>query len=1022
MGSLSGFRPPQFSEDDAWLPAWLQQCNVERLNAEGINKDHITFEQRVEEFQFLRKGISNGESLREEGGCDIGQLFISGTDSSSSSFPQSADNVVQFHLCLSSDGISENTTLTTDACQTESNCPFVIQPLENSGILGQKDVKLSLFCNAGAVNLSPTMQLERPVNKNELLKYDENVNSSEAAADAVELCIAASEALVINEVIESDSFAKSSTSAILEASLQVKQARLEVWKNTFSGSIHVISEVDNLSDLDDITMESAHEDVGIHLNELPGNELPGNELSVSQVKDTFDSEYDENLKHEKASASAKICVKSCDCSYTHRMEGVIDNDIQLRKDLATECLDGDTRKRVIGNPVCGLGTDVGYHNDCLKTVDAQAELCLSVSAKKANATTEENNSRETNVSFSPITSCRDGEKDYNLPNVVQEQFESRWFGGWTSNNEVKYTTVKHSIPEPFAGETSFLSESADVAPDENSFVQNHDKGAIIASQLSIPTENLSNRAKDGMLLSQDVRSSSTSLVDPLCSVVPCSISENICSSPAINHEDTDLPGHFNSTTECKKDNVLGIFPSNNVLAQGERIAMPIATIKESRNGVSRRFTSLRDYSKLLPSRTKFFKKDSHQKNSFLIDSNTELTFQENRKETVKSGAELPVLKKENSPTLSLLVNHRTQRHFQVPNCSIHNLAKENPIQTAPPESKSRCLPSENLQLALLQCKNQSAKKLPASKRVHFSEKETNILDNKKLRKVQTASKTCCSTRASTKSTRSSAHLASRAQQMDKFLKNHLDKEKKRLIFQNMEFLLTGFSQQKEKEIEGLIRKYGGIVLSQLPSTNLKEKRSSRFTSRVLPIVLCLKKIQSFKFLYGCAVNAYVLKVNWLIDSIADGFVLPPKKYMILSRNISRTHDQVYTAVNYNTHSLVFNNLGIMLHGKTKYFTNIATIIKHGGGQVFKTLQRLVQTLEAERISMGVVVADEESCASRHLKHCALEQNIPMTSVYWIIKSLYAGQLISLEEKKNSLCLPAIKLQRCQYSMELSQEI
>ncbi|KAL6503612.1 hypothetical protein OROGR_025535 [Orobanche gracilis] len=42
------------------------------------------------------------------------------------------------------------------------------------------------------------------------------------------------------------------------------------------------------------------------------------------------------------------------------------------------------------------------------------------------------------------------------------------------------------------------------------------------------------------------------------------------------------------------------------------------------------------------------------------------------------------------------------------------------------------------------------------------------------------------------------------------------------------------------------------------------------------------------------------------------------------------------------------------------------------------LQRLVQALEAGRIPMGIVVIHEESCASRHLKHCALELNIPMT--------------------------------------------
>lgn len=60
--------------------------------------------------------------------------------------------------------------------------------------------------------------------------------------------------------------------------------------------------------------------------------------------------------------------------------------------------------------------------------------------------------------------------------------------------------------------------------------------------------------------------------------------------------------------------------------------------------------------------------------------------------------------------------------------------------------------------------------------------------------------------------------------------------------------------------------------------------------------------------------------------------------------------------------------------------------QHGGGQVFKTLQKLVQNLEAGRISKGVIVADEEICASRHLKHCALEQNIPMTVSFAVIIS------------------------------------
>jgi hypothetical protein len=45
--------------------------------------------------------------------------------------------------------------------------------------------------------------------------------------------------------------------------------------------------------------------------------------------------------------------------------------------------------------------------------------------------------------------------------------------------------------------------------------------------------------------------------------------------------------------------------------------------------------------------------------------------------------------------------------------------------------------------------------------------------------------------------------------------------------------------------------------------------------------------------------------------------------------------------------------------------------------VFKTLQWLVQSLDNEKICVGAIVAEDESRVSRHLKHCALEREIPM---------------------------------------------
>lgn len=45
--------------------------------------------------------------------------------------------------------------------------------------------------------------------------------------------------------------------------------------------------------------------------------------------------------------------------------------------------------------------------------------------------------------------------------------------------------------------------------------------------------------------------------------------------------------------------------------------------------------------------------------------------------------------------------------------------------------------------------------------------------------------------------------------------------------------------------------------------------------------------------------------------------------------------------------------------------------------MFKTLQWLVQNLEAKKISVGVIFTEDDTRASRHLKHCASEGKIPL---------------------------------------------
>jgi hypothetical protein len=49
--------------------------------------------------------------------------------------------------------------------------------------------------------------------------------------------------------------------------------------------------------------------------------------------------------------------------------------------------------------------------------------------------------------------------------------------------------------------------------------------------------------------------------------------------------------------------------------------------------------------------------------------------------------------------------------------------------------------------------------------------------------------------------------------------------------------------------------------------------------------------------------------------------------------------------------------------------------QHGGGQVFISLQGLVQSLKDGSTSRGIILIANAASASRHLTHCGLEHDI-----------------------------------------------
>lgn len=91
--------------------------------------------------------------------------------------------------------------------------------------------------------------------------------------------------------------------------------------------------------------------------------------------------------------------------------------------------------------------------------------------------------------------------------------------------------------------------------------------------------------------------------------------------------------------------------------------------------------------------------------------------------------------------------------------------------------------------------------------------------------------------------KASKSLTNSVPHMKHSLTNYCRKVRTKYIFLGTEFLLTGLSSQKERDMEALIRNSGGVVLSDIPSPPIsRRKRSSTFSRLQLPVILCMREV------------------------------------------------------------------------------------------------------------------------------------------------------------------------------------
>ncbi|KAK8276777.1 hypothetical protein V6Z12_D10G223300 [Gossypium hirsutum] len=880
MGSL-GFRPPQFSEELAWLPACLQ-----RITDSGVQPRSPSHQQV---------------------------------------------KVLHFRLNLSSDGDSQyyqSQPFSAACTQHGSKNVFQLPQIEipagekNDPNVGEKTALIQTTDSSCAVNALPMISISRDVenfggqssnyandgSEHSIEKVTVRNLKSTDIKDAVELSIAASEALVIHELVKSDSGAEAlPTAAVLEAALQVKQARLESSEDAFDFPTETSDEMDFLSDLDDLTMADAFEDVGLSFSCFSNQHACGSDVSL--VKDTPVSEdcfrsgnRTENAEHfspqNKPSDYPTSSSKNSD-PILHEMVEEISH-------------------------VSATAERVGF-SKVDASLQSQADLHCSDLCDLKNAAGE---------STSPF---------------VTDGFRSRWLGGSTGKKEAdpeQLNPKTKNMTKSFAAETSFFSESADVAPDENSLVRKcANERSNIASDQSVHFEGLPDQVDGGIMVSQDVRSSYPSLVDPLCSVVPCSISsENAegsarnCPFSSVGPQNENM--HVESIFETRQD-------------------LPEFDGEYSAPKVRRQLTSLKIYSKVLHENdsilgsprlcvnqlTSLHLRDKNSGIRFCDKRNSEMSLAQSSKlectigqdaeeniavnnpdgegmndkhyEHPKDRAQLQDQPSMGKSSLLILPQRMRQRlqAAKLLDCG----SKANAEQIVAEDVSVFHNSGSNIQGMQSECNNDM--KVPARKRVRFSEIEVDFQENKEL------------------TTRQSSHEKSSALRPGKRFKPDAQIEdgkrgstmhfrhQKGFLFQDIKFLLTGFSRAKEKEIEGLIWKYGGIVLVDVPSPSNREKRCSRHKFQQLPIILCPKKLQTTKFLYACAVNSLILKDKWLTDSVTAGSALSPEKYMVLSNQPETRLTRIWKPVRHDNSGYIFYGVGVMLHGKPHFCTKFAKVIQ-----------------------------------------------------------------------------------------------
>ncbi|XP_019706035.1 uncharacterized protein [Elaeis guineensis] len=896
--------------------------------------------------------------------------------------------------------------------------------------------------------------------------------------DAVELSVAASEAMVISEMVSSSCQSELlEAKTILEIAVRVKHARNQCCLDIEDGptSSDEIDETDELCDLDESFMADAFEDVGLSISHF--------------VNSSYNSPGGKKYPDNFCSSEHRILQSSYPWEQNTHVSESLCCDKEERQSKKLKAQEVETPETVA--QTCGAIaiTSKNLPLKPLSVQQARPSVCLY---------SDSNTSCLKNQSIAQVQEVQNTDA---LPAKQMGLEEDQIILKVGKVNIQGDASNRKNIKDLFDGETSFISESMDII-DDHPIEQRMGAEPEIIGSSSTPCTNIPRFAcqENASAYGELMRSSGLSSVDPLCSVVPCSISSDDAfiiydSNQKKNEEDDEKFMSSKADVEEQISNGKPTEPnfletlSPRRFAQAEECDLPKKHAKDFGMPSCKQVSSLKPYSMVMPilntSKKMVFHYDSVSslnmggkiKDSFHNERNTH-HFLPNKddcsvplkctdknvhvdrpKNSNSFGSKVqdsvdepfPLLEAQHNAFGILCHEHKkgsspfvlNKKHrLQACNITLISDGEEGSLRGFSAlkmrKCKSKVLMSEvihkdqtnstshvPLQRSLRLCPPN--KQVLENKQVHFLEAKHNIDSPKISARLQSSyglNSSHCRTSKRAKNSTSQHKSGTKRSYNHRTSCDEVDG--KEMIFLGLEFLLTGFSSQKRKELEALIRKYGGYVLSNIPacSPDLRGKWKVDPACWKLPIILSPKKVQTTKFLYGCAINTWTLNASWLVDSVQDGSVLSPGKYMTRPAQLPAGEGlRIGEPLCFDDHSLIFDRVGIMLYGKVSFCTKFSKIIKHGGGRVFKSLQRLVQSLKDEKNKLGAILVENGASVSRHLKHCASENNLQTVPASWIVNSLFSGKLLPFKKDRYA---PLHKIKMPKFpqdqSADMSQEI